>query len=365
MKSNHFPMVSIITVCLNSENTIEKTITSVLEQTYENIEYIIVDGQSSDRTLDIIKKYETKIAKVVSEPDEGLYYAMNKGIAMATGEYIGIINSDDWYETYTVEEVVSCFKKTNADLVYGDIQVVEDGEPRLISINRHEDMRMVLSIPHPTMFVKKEMYDLYGKFDTQYKIAADLDLVLRLYYNGIHFECIKKVLASFRKGGLSTREVDACVKETVQVSLKHCNENDIEDKEYVVEQIDNSYKGIYFDRLIEENPEQIVDKILNIMKENNKKKVAIFGSGKWGRCVGKIMQDSRRVSLSCYIDNDLTKRGMIINNTKVFPPSRLEEFEGVVLILINRHSRECMEQVEKMNDSRIVCIDWKRLLNFV
>ena len=122
MKKKDNPLVSIITVCFNSERTIEQTIKSVLNQTYKEIEYIIVDGQSTDGTLDIINKYSSQIAKIVSEPDEGLYHAMNKGISMATGDIVGIINSDDWYEPYTVEEVVKCFVQ-NAELIW-EFQII-------------------------------------------------------------------------------------------------------------------------------------------------------------------------------------------------------------------------------------------------
>ncbi len=126
MEDQDKPLVSIITVCLNSEKTIEQTIQSVINQTYPNIEYIIIDGKSTDRTLEIIDKYKGKISILVSESDEGIYDAMNKGLKLATGELIGIINSDDWYESDAVETIVNSFlADRNVQVIYGNMDVYD------------------------------------------------------------------------------------------------------------------------------------------------------------------------------------------------------------------------------------------------
>ena len=361
MKSRNNPLVSIITVCLNSEKTIEQTIKSVLGQTYKNIEYIIVDGQSSDGTLNIVNKYKSQIAKIVSEPDEGLYYAMNKGISMATGDIVGIINSDDWYEPYTVEEVVTCFHETNAAIVYGDLLEVGVEQNQLMVLKNIEDLREDLKVPHPTFFVKKEVYDIYGQFDVQYKIAADLDFVLRILNKGIKFERVKKVLANFRMGGLSSRNDELCNKEIVQIGKKYCEEMDDQERLYYLKQIDNVYKGYYFNKLIENNPQKICDKVLTMLQYHNAENIVIFGSGKWGKSVGKVLLDNQ-VQLSYYVDNDQSKWGKTIDSVAVMSPQILENFNGVVLILINKYSSECLKQIEEMNNSKIECVDWKQLL---
>ena len=361
MKKKDNPLVSIITVCFNSERTIEQTIRSVLNQTYKGIEYIIVDGKSTDGTLDIINKYSVQIAKIVSEPDEGLYHAMNKGISMATGNIVGIINSDDWYEPYTVEEVVQCFDETNADIVYGDLLEVGVDKTTLMVLKNIEDLRGNLKIPHPTFFIKKEVYDVYGKFDLQYKIAADLDLALRLLNKGLKFERIKKVLANFRIGGISSRKDELCNKEIVQIGKKHCEELDETKRLYYLEQIDDVCKGFRFNKLLENNPQKISDKVFTILRDYNLKDIVIFGSGKWGKSIGKLLLDNQ-ASLSYYVDNDQAKWGEANDDITIASPQILENFSGLVLILINRYGRECLKQVEEMNNSRIVCVDWKQLL---
>ena len=191
--------VSIITVCLNSEETIEQTIQSVLGQTYPNIEYIIIDGVSTDKTLDIISKYE--VTKLVSEKDSGIYEAMNKGLNLATGSIIGILNSDDWYEPDTVESVVTVFEQSKAHIIYGNINVwdkhnyVGVTKPRPL-----KELRTKMPIEHPATFVTEEVYKKH-KFSTKYKVISDRELLLRLYSQGYQFTYLDKVLANFRLGG--------------------------------------------------------------------------------------------------------------------------------------------------------------------
>lgn len=147
--------VSVITVTYNTTETIEQTITSVLEQSYKNIEYIIVDGMSTDGTWEKICKYKDQIHKIIHEKDKGLYDAMNKGISLATGDIIGIINGDDWYETDSVENVVNAFHK-NIDVIYGNMRMI-GCEGIAEQICDYVDIRDIWysMIPHPTVFVRK------------------------------------------------------------------------------------------------------------------------------------------------------------------------------------------------------------------
>jgi len=177
--------VSIITVCYNSSATIEATINSVLSQSYNNIEYIVIDGKSTDKTLEIVKRF-SGITKLISEPDEGLYYAMNKGIQIAEGDIIGILNSDDvFYDNQIVEKVVNHYNKMNCDIVYGNIQFVNNKND-LIRVWKSKKFIKNSFLkgwhpPHPSLFVKSAVYRNYGVFDTQFKIAADFDLMLRFF----------------------------------------------------------------------------------------------------------------------------------------------------------------------------------------
>ncbi len=200
--------ISIITPTFNSEKTVEETIKSILNQTYKDIEYIIVDGKSKDRTLDVVVKYKDRIAKIISEPDKGIYDAMNKGIKLATGEIIGILNSDDLYaDEKVLEEVVRNFKEYDFDCVWGDLVYFFNDPNKIVRYWRSSDYKEGLFQkgwvpPHPTFFVKKEIYDKYGLFRLDFPVAADYELMFRFLEKcKIRGKYIPKVLVKMRTGG--------------------------------------------------------------------------------------------------------------------------------------------------------------------
>lgn len=199
------PLFSIITVCFNSENTIEQTIQSVITQTYKNLEYIVVDGGSTDGTLEIINRYKKQIDIIISEPDEGIYDAMNKGIKHSSGELIGLLNSDDWYEPDTLEQVSEAYKKSDQQTVFhGLCKYINDGkEDRILSY--HHDVLPMHSIAHPTCFIPAAIYEEFGLYDISYKISSDYELLLRLHEMGVSFHRIERVLANFRSGGITSQ----------------------------------------------------------------------------------------------------------------------------------------------------------------
>ncbi len=198
--------VSIITPCLNSEKTIEDTIKSVLNQTYKNIEYIVVDGGSSDRTMEIVKKYEPLFQgrmRYVSEPDKGIYNAMNKGIKMSTGSLIGIINSDDYYESYTIEHVVNSMSADKYQVLYGWLRVLQRKHFVKYIQTTHLEFPDK-AVAHPTCFVSRDVYRKYGLFLESLKLSADYEFLLRLYKSeAVKFILLPEVLANFRLGGAS------------------------------------------------------------------------------------------------------------------------------------------------------------------
>lgn len=203
--------VSIITVCFNSEDTIEATIQSVLNQDYDDIEYIIVDGRSTDKTISIIEKYRSRIAKFISEKDDGIYFAINKGINEATGEVIGILHADDFYaDEKIISYVVNEFSEKKTDSVYGDLQYVSRHNLQKIVRNWKSgvyDAKLFLKgwmPPHPAFFVKKKCYTQFGLFNTLFSISADYELMLRfLYKHKITTSYIPEILVKMRTGGKS------------------------------------------------------------------------------------------------------------------------------------------------------------------
>lgn len=207
--------VSIITPAYNSGATIRDTIESVLSQTYPLIEYIVVDGASRDNTLAILHEYEYQIDKIISEPDNGIYDAMNKGIREASGDIVGVLNSDDFFTSVdTIEMIVKAFKDNEVDAVYGDVHFVDPADlsksVRYYSsaIFRPWLFRFGFMPAHPSFYVKRECYARWGGYALEYKIAADFDLLIRfIYIRKIKSKYIKKDIVTMRIGGISTRNV--------------------------------------------------------------------------------------------------------------------------------------------------------------
>lgn len=209
--------ISIITTTYNSAATVKDTLQSVNEQTYHNIEHIIVDGASNDNTLEIILEYGQRVAKVISEPDNGIYDAMNKGIQVATGGVIGILNSDDFF---TSDDVISFVAKTfvenNIDALYGDVHFVNPDDlnksVRYYSskIFKPSLFRFGFMPAHPSFYMKHECYEKHGLYSLDYKIASDYDLLIRyLYKVGIKYQYVPRDFVTMRTGGVSTENLDS------------------------------------------------------------------------------------------------------------------------------------------------------------
>lgn len=209
------PKISIVTVSFNSQSTIKHTIDSVKSQTYKNKEYILIDGASNDWTLEILNFNKDKIDKFVSETDGGIYDAMNKGIIAANGDVIGILNSDDFYYNQDVlSKVAKVFSETNCDCLYGDLVFVNKGDARKIvrywksGKFKKNLMKKGWMLPHPTFFVKKEIYKKYGLYNTKLKSAADYEMILRLLHKeNISVEYIPEILIKMRVGGESNASI--------------------------------------------------------------------------------------------------------------------------------------------------------------
>lgn len=204
--------VSIITSCYNRETTIRGTIESVLSQDYPDIEYIVVDGASTDGTLPVISEYKDRIMRIVSEPDHGMYEAINKGIHLATGDIIGLVHSDDFlYDNHVITDIVSKFETTGADFVYGDGIFVnyQDTNKMIRNWRSGEYRRWKVKcgwLPlHPTCYVRRDVMLREGLYDEAYHIAADTDLLVRyLYRASLKVVYLRRKIVRMRMGGLST-----------------------------------------------------------------------------------------------------------------------------------------------------------------
>ena len=200
--------ISVITVCYNETDTIERTISSVIKQDNDDVEHIVIDGGSNDGTIDIIKKYEDNLAYWVSEPDNGIYDAMNKGIKRATGEWITFLNANDWYELNVFSKFCDLIRNNLADIIYGKVNKIENNEKNgYLGISEEtnvEEIHATNLYCHQGLFIKKKLFDVIGLYDCKYKILADYDWILKAHNKGIHPFFWDFTVANFTMGGVSS-----------------------------------------------------------------------------------------------------------------------------------------------------------------
>lgn len=224
--------ISVVTVTYNSASTIRTTLQSVADQTWKDIEHIIIDGNSKDRTLEIANEFK-HVAKIISENDEGIYDAMNKGIMNATGNIIGFLNSDDWfYSNYVLEEIASEFKSPKLDAVYGDLEFVrdeEDKKPRRKWISEKYRKGIFLKgwiPPHPTFYAKLDLFKKYGFFNSKLRFAADFDIMCRfISKENVKIKYLPGIKVKMRLGGATTKNLKNIVLGNIEIynSLKRNN----------------------------------------------------------------------------------------------------------------------------------------------
>lgn len=213
------PLFSIITVVYNGVNTIEQTIQSVINQIYEHKEYIIIDGGSTDGTIAIIKKYAAYLSFWVSERDNGIYDAMNKGISHSQGNIIGILNADDWYEPDILSKIAAHYLEYGFNHVtHGIMRIFSNEEFYSIVGNSVHRLRYDM-IQHPTCFVPSIIYQTHGIYDVKYKYSADYDLILKYVNSGVKFHFLEEIITNFRLGGLSS--ISNAEIEMYKVRAKH------------------------------------------------------------------------------------------------------------------------------------------------
>lgn len=351
--------VSIITVVYNAADTIEQTIKSVIRQKTDSVEYILIDGMSTDGTYEIIQKYTDDVDIIIHEKDDGLYDALNKGIMLASGEIIGIIHGDDYYADKTISKIVAYYDTQDADILYGNaLWFDESGEDSLYACYNIEELWFRMAVPHPAVFVRKKAYLKHGLFDTRYAIAADYDLMLRMYSEKARFVHVDEVLAYFRKGGLSAKRQEECIEEAREISLRYIERCGEPDK--WLHKIEETYAIRKFEQLSESEEGLLLQGIERFI-DNTDGNLTIFGIGKWGKRCFQILQPSG-IKVDSFVDNNPARWGERYHGILIKSPDTLVDYWGSVLIATLKYEDEIKRQLEGLSKKISVfsLSDWAR-----
>ena len=349
---------SIITVCKNSEKTIGRTIESVISQKNcgYDVEYIVIDGKSEDSTLRVLKQYEQHIDVLVSEKDSGIYEAMNKGLMRSTGEVIGILNSDDWYEKDAVKSSIENLIKNDADISYGKMIVHHGDTEHIITPSWTVDSPWDhMPWPHPTVFSYKRVYESVGAFDTKYKVCADYDWLVRCYEKQYKFSYVDSVITNFSLGGISDNKAKLCADESFDIVMKHVNnlECDQKRKEELFYIVENQRTLIYVRYYLKEEPYSIrsfLDKYNIIPGE-----LVLFGAGYWGSLVYDALTKCG-IPIYSMVDNDEEKIGKKapFGDITVNKMDEIIESTSAVIICVRFNTEEIVKQLKAKGVQNIV-----------
>lgn len=211
------PLISVVTIVYNGVAHLEETILSVLHQPYKNVEYIVIDGGSTDGSVALLKRYEDAIDYWVSEADHGIADAFNKGLSLCHGEWIGLLNADDYYTEQTLQVIAT---ENRGGVICGRLKFLE-GEQSFETKSVPKLLPRMMSVNHPTTFVRSRVYDQYGPFDTTFSLAMDYELLLRLFLHNIEFIAKDETLAVMRMGGVSDRQYRDSLWEVYRAKRKH------------------------------------------------------------------------------------------------------------------------------------------------
>lgn len=358
--------ISIITATFNSEEYLEETIHSVLSQSYLNIEYIIIDGGSTDRTLEIVEKYTDKIDKVISETDSGIYDAFNKGVRLATGDIIYFLNSDDYLvDQNVISKVVDAFQENNQiDIVYGNVLMLDgkNGYEYLAgSVVKVEELQHVLLQPHQGFFVKRKLFEHFGLFDISYKICGDLDFLVKCFTDKkITTSYLNEKMAVFRVGGISSNPANKKIMIEEQNIIINKYFKDPHNIENNSEDVNSLYRN-WLDILLMQK-----QGISNCLRKYKINKVAIFGTRITGHY---LLEDLTRENFNviCFLDNNKNMQGKIVGGVDVYAPGDLLKTPGLVDAVIL--SIESFRDIEVMNDLKklfkgqnVHIFSWKDLI---
>ncbi len=340
MANNNYK-VSIITVVLNDVCQIEKTIQSVQNQKYNNIEYIVIDGKSTDGTQNIIKKNLEYIDYYISESDSGIYDAMNKGIRIATGEIIAFLNSGDWYEEDAIKKIVGYFSKSAVEIIMADANIIEGNS--IMAIRRSDIDMINLGIPccHQAVFARKSVFGKIGGFNLRYQICADYEWLLRAYTNKVHMICVHEILVNYLYGGVSEKQSLLLIDERMQISLNNAIAHN--DKK-LIDQIKKigciQKKEIEKDKLCIELLETNKDSVLAVLDQDDL--YYIWGTGYYGSKCFQLFQLAG-IQVKGFIDNCIQEHTLY--GYPVINPSDIQE--GIIICIATpKYEAEIIRQIE-------------------
>lgn len=363
--------ISVVTACLNSEKDIEKTIQSVIQQKNCELEYIIVDGGSTDRTLSIINKYKSDIDIIISEKDQGIYDAYNKGLQLATGDAIYILNSDDYfYNNFVLENITTIFEENEQYVaVYGNVlQVNERTEVKRVAGHSisWNTLRRGNMIPHQGLFVKTEIFKKYNYFDDTFRIAGDFDFVAKLvkeYEQQMYYT--NQTIAVYKMEGISNtvRGKILMNKEFIEVIQKY---SDVEEKAEILKNTDIHRE--YFKKWVEIllfTPEQCASIVL---KQRNIQNVALFGSGELAVYLQKDLEKSN-ITIHAFLDNNSASHTSLISGIPIYAPIWLQtnsqQIDAVIFAFEGNHDEAIRHQLSTiMTPDTIQMISWKEILDW-
>lgn len=338
--------ISVITVVYNSVQYIEQTIKSVLEQNYPNLEYIIIDGGSFDGTQDIIRQYEKYITYWCSEPDNGIYDAMNKGIDRATGELVAFLNSGDKYLPDTLNRLVESYIKDVADVVYGDCIIYNhDGKQTYEKKDAPiDELRYHMILCHQAVFVKKKMFELYGKYSGSYKIADDYEWFLRVYKQGASFKYVSYPICYYLNGGLSQQQERLCARDSINIALSYACDQETKRRieAYNFEWISRLYWDGFISDIISGYNRDVFKRILADM--GVQEKIYIFGAGYYGcQCIAwcKCLE----IEIAGIIDNDAQKWNKQIEGIPIVSLEQIYDKEIFIITASLLYGEEIEKQL--------------------
>ncbi|WP_182303005.1 glycosyltransferase family 2 protein [Cohnella cholangitidis] len=359
------PVITIITAVFNGEQTIESTLKSVARQTYPNIEYIIVDGGSTDRTMEIVERYESSIAKMISEKDSGVYDAFNKGVRAATGDFVYFLNADDYlYNETTIERIAATINESpEINAIYGNILRVEPvfGIEQVYGreFNANDFIQGYMP-PHQALFVKREMFNRYGHFDLNYRSSSDFDFISKLYLNEKErMIYIDETIAVFRLGGLSTHYKTRIIgmRETEQLIFKHFDRN-----------VDLSATEIRNNALFRHWLESILQENKGItagLKDRKIQRIAIFGTMNTAHY---LLKDAKieGIEVKAFIDNNKYMHDKEINGIRVVPTDWLSDnhssIDAVIVSLESNNDQFVIKDLENKYGKHLIVLSWKQLI---